>query len=193
MSSLRQQQKLATKQKLLKTAFDEFSTHGLLATKTLDIAKSAQVSHGLVFAHFPTKEALVLAVIDEFGMQLGHKLEHEIKRGTLEAVLTCHVKVLAEWEPFYRQLVLCGPHLPENIRAAIFTIQSGVAYYLEQALMITPKMPLHMVINCWLGLLHYYLANKDLFCPNGSLLATKGPELIQFYTHLVDGTTYEKM
>lgn len=183
----RQQQKLQTKQKLLKVAFEEFSLNGLMATKTLDIAKSAHVSHGAVFAHFPTKEALVLAVIDEFGFQLGYQLQNRLQIGTLEAVLSTHLQVLEQWEPFYRQLVICGPHLPEQVRAVIFNIQSGVAYYLQKALSPDCRVPLHLLVNCWFGLIHYYLANKDLFCPEGSLLKAKGKELIQFFITLVEG------
>jgi TetR/AcrR family transcriptional repressor of acrEF/envCD operon len=190
MTSLRQKQKQQTREKLLKVAFEEFSTTGLLATKTLDIAKSAHISHGAIFSHFPSKEALLLAVINEFGMQLGMQFQRQMKQGTIEAVLTVHLNVLEQWEPFYRQLVICGPHLPENIRTAIFNIQSGIAYYLEKALqnqLFASQAPIHLILNSWLGIVHYYLANRDLFCPNGSVLAAKGKELIDFFIKFLKG------
>lgn len=186
----RQQQKEQTKEKLLKTAFEEFSSGGFLATKTLDIAKSAKVSHGSIFVHFPTREALLLAVIHEFGMQLGTEFQKKIKEGSLEKVLTTHLNVLQEWELFYTQLVICGPHLPDEIRAEIFNIQSGIAYYLEKALShqkLAKDRPIHLIMNAWIGLVHHYLANRDLFSPNGSVIAAKGKELIKFFTHLVKG------
>lgn len=190
MKVKRQQQKVQTKEKLLKAAFERFSSDGLLATKTLDIAKSANISHGAIFAHFPTREALVLAVIDEFGMQLGIQFQLQMKQGTIEEVLTTHLDVLQQWEPFYRQLVICGPLLPEEIRASIVNIQSGIGFYLEKALSNQPftiQTPLYLILNTWLGLIHYYLANRDLFSPNGSVLSTKGPELIQFFINLTKG------
>jgi AcrR family transcriptional regulator len=130
----RQKQKQQTKEKLLKTAFEKFSSGGLLTTRTLDIAQSANVSHGAIFAHFPTREALLLAVIDEFGMQLGIQFQNQMKQGTLEEVLITHLNVIRKWEPFYMQLVICAPHLPQDIRTSIVNIQSGIAYYLEKAL-----------------------------------------------------------
>lgn len=187
---LRQKQKLETKNKLLHTAFHEFSRGGFLGTKTLDIAKSAHVSHGSIFVHFPTREALLLAVIHEFGMQLGSQFEKKIHEGTLEQVLTIHLKVLQKWEPFYTQLVVCGPHLPEEIRTEIFNIQSGIAYYLEKALInqkLDKKIPLHLVMNAWMGLIHYYLANRDLFTQKKSVLAAKGKELIKFFKKFLQG------
>ena len=186
----RQQQKEQTKERLLKTAFEEFSAGGLLATKTLDIARAANLSHGAIFVHFPTREALILAVIHEFGMQLGTEFQKSMTEGSFEAVLKTHLKVLQEWEPFYTQLVICGPHLPEEIRTEIFNIQSGIAYFMEKALAnqkISKQAPLHLIMNTWIGLVHHYLANRDLFAPNGSVLAKKGKELIQFFTHLIKG------
>lgn len=187
---VREKQKLETKKKLLDTAFHEFSRKGFLGTKTLDIAQSANVSHGSVFVHYPTKEALLLAVIQEFGMQLGTQFEKKIKEGTLEQVLTIHLNVLQKWEPFYTQLVICGPHLPEEIRTEIFNIQSGIAYYLEKALKnqkLDIKFPLHLMMNSWMGLVHYYLANRDLFTQKSSVLAAKGKELIQYFNQLING------
>lgn len=190
MASIRKEQKIKTKERLLRSAFELFSLEGLLATKTLDIAKAANISHGAVFAHFPTKEALLVAVIDEFGLQLGAQLQKEMQDLTIEAVLSTHIRVLEKWEPFYRQLVICAPHLPETIRVMIYNIQSGIAYYLQQAIakeQIRLAVPLHILLNAWLGLLHYYLENRELFVTSGSLLAAKGQELTYFYLKIVKG------
>ncbi|MCE5294291.1 MAG: TetR/AcrR family transcriptional regulator [Chlamydiales bacterium] len=186
MKNSRHDQKVQTKEKLLKTAYQEFSRKGLLATKTADIALAAGVAHGSLFAHFATREALILAVIDDFGMHLGLKFQDVMKEGSVEAVLKAHLDVLQEWEPFYIQLVICGPHLPAEIRASIVNIQSGIAFHIQNALSNNAfDAPLHLIVNTWLGLIHYYLANSDLFCPSGSILTAKGPELIQFFVKLV--------
>lgn len=192
----RQEQKQQTKERLLKSAFEEFSRGGILATKTVEIARAADISHGSIFAHFPTREALLLAVIDEFGMQLGMQFQSQMKQGSLEEVLTTHIKVLKQWEPFYTQLVISAPHLPLEIRTSIFNIQAGIAGYIEKALAnqdFAPQAPLHLILNTWLGLVHYYLANRDLFSVKGSVLKEKGPELIQFFINLIKGVSNEKM
>lgn len=190
MGSLRKEQKIKTKERLLRSAFEAFSIGGILTTKTLDIAKAANISHGAVFAHFPTKEALLTAVIDEFGLQLGSQLQKEMQELSVEAVLTTHLRVLEQWEPFYRQLVISAPHLPEAIRVMIINIHSGIAYYLQQAIAqegIRLAVPLHILLNTWLGLLHYYLENRALFVTEGSLLAAKGQELRYYFLKIIKG------
>lgn len=190
MASIRKEQKIQTKERLLRCAFEAFSIGGILTTKTLDIAKAANISHGAVFAHFPTKEALLTAVIDEFGLQLGSQLQKEMQDLSIEAVLKTHIRVLEQWEPFYRQLVISAPHLPETIRVTIFNIHSGIAYYLQQAIVqegIRLAVPLHILLNTWLGLLHYYLENRALFVTDGSLLAAKGQELTYFFLKIIKG------
>lgn len=187
---MRVQQKQQTRERVLEAAFEEFTRKGLLVTKTADIAKAAHVSHGSIFAHFPTRDALVLMVINQFGLHLGEELRKRMKVGSLESVLITHLKVLEKWEPFITQLVICGPHLPEDIRVAIFNIQSGIAFYLEQALAgmeFSSKVPRYLILNTWLGLIYYYLANRELFCPNGSVLAAKGKELVDFFIQLIKG------
>lgn len=49
---------------LLRTAFDAFREHGVGASLD-DIAKAAGVGSGTLYRHFPTRDDLVLAVIDE--------------------------------------------------------------------------------------------------------------------------------
>jgi hypothetical protein len=47
------------------------------------------------------------------------------------------------------------------------------------------KVPLHLLFNTWIGLLHHYLANRDLFVARGSVLKKHGPALIDHYLALL--------
>lgn len=62
------------RQRLLRAAAAAFSTGGYAATSIARIARAAEVSKSTVFHHFPSKEALYLAVIedavDDFGQRL---------------------------------------------------------------------------------------------------------------------------
>src|SRR3982074_3691208 len=90
-----------------------FARKAILHTTNADIAKSIRMSHGIVFLHFPTRDDLVIAVIDEFGRRLAvefrQAFEHDLG---LRAVLHAHLRVLAEFEPFYARLVIEAPLLP---------------------------------------------------------------------------------
>ncbi len=179
-------QKEQTRELLLNTAYIEFALKGFMATKTLDIAHAAGLSHGALFVHFSTREELLVKVIDEFGLRMGAKFQQLTpNKGTAEEVLTAHLKMIEEYESFYSRLVIEGPLLPCSVRNRIFMIQSGVAHHLEKAFVKSNKTtPIHLLLNSWLGLIHYYLANRDLFAPGKSVIATCGKELLHHFINI---------
>ena len=171
------EQKQQTYHHLLRVAFEAFSQRGFFITKTLDIARSADVSHGTLFVHFPTRDELLVKVIDEFGVRIGKRLQElAANRVTAEEILKAHLEVLKEHEGFYAHLVTEGPLLPYAARHRVFMIQAGIAHYLETV--IPKEMSLSFVLNSWLGLIHYYLANRDLFAPQGSVIDRCGQDLL---------------
>src|SRR5262245_65853314 len=52
---------------LLAKALEIFAEQGFHGTPTRELAKHAGVSEALVFHHFPTKDALIRALMDEVG------------------------------------------------------------------------------------------------------------------------------
>jgi AcrR family transcriptional regulator len=66
----RQQQKLQTKELLIQTAYEAFSVHGIKGTRMSDIAELASVSHGTVFLHFQSQEALIEDVVSIYGQKI---------------------------------------------------------------------------------------------------------------------------
>jgi AcrR family transcriptional regulator len=188
----RQMQKDQTRRHLIDTAIELFGSQGLTATTTVDIAKAAGVSHGTVFAHFSTQETLISAVIEEFGTRVCLRL-HELvaSNQTLRDVLKAHLKGLAEFEPFYTRLVIERRLLPPSARDTFVMIQSAISFHIAQAAEreilsgALESYPIHMLFNTWIGLIHYYLANDDLFAPEGSVLERYGQELIDHYLRLI--------
>lgn len=188
-------QKIQSREHILRIAYEEFSKSGIAKTSTLQLSQAAQVSHGSLFAHFPNRDSLVLAVIDQFGERLAETLHRAAEKcQSVKAILECHVAVLQEFEPFYTQLVMEGPLLPSDIRNAVFLIQSGIACFLERSFrqeLLMGKfhaIPVHLVLNTWLGLLHYYLIHRDKFANEGSVLKRHGPDLVNFMVNTVLST-----
>ncbi len=188
----RQLQKDQTREHLIETALEQFALQGLTTTRTADIARAAKVSHGTVFAHFATQEALLNAVIEEFGTRVSLRL-HELASGnsSLRDVLWAHLKGLTEFEAFYTRLVIENRLLPESARNAFTIIQSSISFHLSQAAEKEIKAgnvdpyPIHLLFNTWMGLIHYYLANNDLFAPERSVLERYGQELLEHYMRLI--------
>ena len=190
--SLRQIQKEQTRELLIETAIEEYGRHGFLSVTTADIAKASGFSHGTVFAHFGTQEALLETVIEVFGLRISRRL-HELAatRVGLRDVLCAHLEGLMEYEPFYTRLVTEGRLLPESARHTLIAIHSTISHHIGQAAEIEIQagtigpMPMHLLYNTWIGLIHYYLVNNDLFAPGESVLERYGIELLDHFMHLV--------
>lgn len=186
----RQMQKRETQSRIIETALKLFAENGFARTSTLAVAKEAKVSHGTIFAHFKTQEELLIAAISEFGDRINKRL-HELAGGRngLEEVLKAHLEGLAEFEEFYIRLVTEIRLLPVEVRDTFTIIQSAVSFHISQAYereeVSLKKLPVHMVFNGWIGLLHYYLGNNDLFSPGQSVLGRYGEELADYYIKLI--------
>ena len=62
---LSRQMKAESRSAIVAAALELFAKKGFSASTTEQIAKKAKVSKGLIFAHFPTKQDLLLAIINE--------------------------------------------------------------------------------------------------------------------------------
>jgi AcrR family transcriptional regulator len=191
----RQLQKDETRTALLKAAYDVFSARGIQAARMADIAKAAGVSHGTVFLHFPTQERLVTEVLEAYcGEIIQDTHRSAVSCRTLREFLDAHIAGIIRHEPFYTRLVIENRMLPEEARDAWTGLQSAVSFHFSQVLEREgteagvdgeTEMPLSLLFNTWMGLIHYYLGNGDLFAPEGGVLRRYGPALTNHYLKLI--------
>jgi AcrR family transcriptional regulator len=188
----RQKQKIATRGRLVNAAMALFARKGIAQTTTADIAKSIRMSHGNVFVHFPKRDDLVIAVIDEFGRRLAVEFRQVLEEDLgLRAVLRAHLRVLAEFEPFYARLVTEAPMLPPKVRSTLLMLHAAVSYRLflalerERKLGRARKIERALLFNTWIGLVHHYLVNRDMFANGDSVIAEHGESLVQHFMTLV--------
>ena len=189
---LRQRQKRRTRHRLLQQALRLFARDGIVATPTAELARAAGVSHGALFVHFGSRDELVAAAVEEFAGGVVRRI-HQLTEGSagVREVLEAHLEGLSEHEDFYVRLVMEGPVLPPYARSTLVGIQSAIAFHLEIAARRDlaagrlRRMELPLLFNTWLGLLHHYLSNRDLFAPGESVLARRGRELLDHYMSLI--------
>jgi TetR/AcrR family transcriptional regulator, cholesterol catabolism regulator len=62
----RQQQAAARREQLLSVALDLFAEKGVQGTTTRDIAQAAGITEGLIYHYFPSKTALLQAVVERY-------------------------------------------------------------------------------------------------------------------------------
>lgn len=188
----RQKQKSLTRKRLIEIAITKFGENGITTTRTADIAQAANVSHGTLFAHFSTQEDLLTAVVEEFGDRVTKRL-HELvdTSSSLFEVLQAHITGLIEFEPFYTRLVIERRLLPESVGNTYVMIQSTISFHISIAAQremeqgTIRKIPMHLIFNTWIGLIHYYITNSDLFSTDGSVLKQYSNELLQHYMSLI--------
>lgn len=187
-------QKENTRNKIIDTACRMFAEKGF-AVATSDIAKEAGISHGSIFVHFPTVNDLLIAVLSEFGRNIGLQLHSlaEAESGMAE-LLAAHLGVLREYEGFYTRFISEINLLPEEAKNTFAVIQSAAAFHFskvagsEKARGNIKEIPTHMLFNTWIGLVHYYLQNKVYFAPEGSVIDRYKQELIDTYLRLIKNT-----
>ena len=191
-AATRQEQKAATRDRLVNAAMALFARKGIVQTTTADIARSIRMSHGVVFLHFPKRDDLVIAVIDEFGRRLGVEFRQALEQDLgLRAVLQAHLRVLAEFEPFYARLVTEAPLLPPKVRSTLLMLHAAVSQRLFLALERERKagrarrFERPLLFNTWIGLVHHYLVNRDMFAAGDSVIAEQGDTLVQHFMTLV--------
>ncbi|MCP5101131.1 MAG: TetR/AcrR family transcriptional regulator, partial [Chloroflexi bacterium] len=142
--------------------------------------------------HFPTRENLIVTVVESFGTDLMQRT-HELatKSNGIRGVLAAHLACLQENEPFYARLISESATLPAAARHMLTGMQTAVSHHLFTAAQteiandtIRP-IKMHLLFNTWIGLLHHYLLNKELFAPGGSVIEAKGGELLTHYLDLI--------
>src|SRR5213076_995672 len=174
----RQEQKAATRDRLVNAAMALFARKGIVQTTTADIARSIRMSHGVVFLHFPKRDDLVIAVIDEFGRRLAVEFRQALEQDLgLRAVLQAHLRVLAEFEPFYARLVTEAPLL---LHAAM-SQRLFLALERERKAGRARRLERPLLFNTWIGLVHHYLVNRDMFAAGDSVIAEQGDTLVQHF------------
>lgn len=191
----REQQKLATREAIVAAAKELFARQGLLATTTAEIAAAAGVSHGTLFLHFPRREDLQREVIGLVGERIADALHRAAAGGAcLADILRHHLEAIAAEESFYRQLVIAAPLLGREARATLIGIQSAVAHHLFESKESSTKHPQQqwsqerrvLVFNTWIGLVHHYIVNADLFAPEKSVVEEWGEKLIAHFVEMAE-------
>lgn len=188
----RREQKENTRAGLVHEAERLFAAKGISNTTTADIAKSLKVSHGTLFIHFPTREDLIKAVVDEFGerlsMALGQRCSADLK---LRELLKAQITVLADFEDFYMRLISESLALPPHIRSIVYAMNASLSYRFYRAAKVemdkglVKKMTQVQLFNTWMGLVHYHIMNRDLFSEKIPILNEVGEDLLRHFFHLI--------
>lgn len=187
----RQIQKEATRRRILQAAYDVYSEEGFGAA-TNSIARAANIAHGSIFVHFPTVEDLKISLLEQFGSDFNKELHNMSENcASLKEFLDTHILIIMKHQRFYQRLIAESSYLPGQVKYIYVSIQSTVSFHMSKILEKSQAegkikiLPLYFIFNTWLGLLHYYIANQELFGPEGTVFTEHKEELVRNFMDLL--------
>ena len=154
--------KVATRDRILHAALVVFARKGYHRAVVDDIVRASRTSKGAVYHHFPNKEALFLALVDEFSARLAESVAAAIggahgALGKVEAALRSGLETFARHRELARILLLesvsLGPAY-ERKRADIHgRFADLIRAYLDQAAAegSIPPLDTRVATLAWLG------------------------------------------
>lgn len=193
----RKDQREQSMQDILEATLALVRKNGFVATNTIDIAKKAGVSNGLIFSHFKTRDGLIQAVISDFESRYIKKFNscHD-PLGSLLKTLESHLEAIKEDEKVYTWLILENHTLPSQSRAAFLMCQNTINTKILPSIANNAQGKTaenKMLLITWNALVTYFLTNHDLYAPKGSVVDEKGKEIMSFFLAIAGGKENEKM
>jgi AcrR family transcriptional regulator len=151
-----------TRDKILHAALEVFARKGYHRAVVDDIVRASRTSKGAVYHHFPNKEALFLALVDEFSTRLAESVAAAIADahgalGKVEAALRSGLETFARHRGLARILLLeavsLGPAY-ERKRAEIHgRFADLIRGYLDEAVAegSIPALDTRVATLAWVG------------------------------------------
>lgn len=155
-------EKSATRERILKAALEVFATKGYHRAIVDDIVRLSGTSKGAVYHHFPNKEAVFLALVDEFAGALARAVATAIgaRHGALakvEGALTAALETFAHHERLARLILLeavsLGPAYQKKRAEVHDHFATLIQGYLDEAVAerSIPGLDTRVATLAWLG------------------------------------------
>jgi AcrR family transcriptional regulator len=154
-----------TRDKILQAAREVFAEKGYHRALVDDIVRASQTSKGAVYHHFPNKEALFLALVDEFAGRLAEAVAAAIGRahgalGKVEAAVTAGLETFARHRDLARILLLesvsLGPAYQSKRQEVHGRFAALIQAHLDEAAAegSIPPVDTRVATLAWLGALN---------------------------------------
>jgi AcrR family transcriptional regulator len=154
--------KIATRERILRAALEVFARKGYHRAVVDDIVRASETSKGAVYHHFPNKEAIFLALVDDFAARLADAVARAIAGshgalGKVEAALRAGLETFARNRDLARLLLLealsLGPAYEIKRTEIHERFAALIGGYLDQAVEegAIPKLDTRVATLAWLG------------------------------------------
>jgi AcrR family transcriptional regulator len=179
--------RMATRERILQAALQVFAEKGYHRGAVDDIVRVSRTSKGAVYHHFPNKEALFLALIDELSACLATAVTGAIQTsrgavGKVEAALRAGLQTFAQHRELARILLLEPVTLGKAYEAKRAEVHGRFAALIQASLDQAvaegsiPPLDTRVATLAWLGALHEVVI-QSLQSDEPELLARAVPAL----------------
>ncbi len=155
----------ATRDRILQAALQVFAEKGYHRALVDDIVRVSRTSKGAVYHHFPNKEALFLALVDEFSGRLAAAVAEAIEGaegalGKVQAALTAGLETFARHRQLAHLLLLESVSLGPAYQAKRLEVHDRFAALIRERLDEAvaegsiPDIDTRVATLAWLGALN---------------------------------------
>lgn len=154
------------KELILEAALNEFVDRGYADVQVNEIAHQADTSPGFVFFHFPSKERIFLALMDQLAVYVEQKVLAAIEdkatgmlrvEAALEACLAAFSKHRRHTKILMVQAIALGPAFDAKCREIQTRFARHIQGFLEEAVMLQqiPPVDSEVVAAAWTGAIYH--------------------------------------
>ena len=154
-----------TRERILDAAMSIFSAKGFHDTKLDEIVREASISKGSIYFHFPNKEKLFIALVDQFADLIERRAKEAIDKETrgiirvqaaLEAVLETFGKYRVPAKLLLVQAVGLGSVFERKRLEVNDRFARLIGAYLDEAVADGSIAPVntHIVSHAWMGAIY---------------------------------------
>jgi len=154
-----------TRGRILDAALDLFSREGYHSSRMDDIVSEAKVSKGSIYFHFPNKEQLFLALVDQFAdlieRNVNEAIEQEAEgidrvRAAISSVLTTFAKYRRPAKLLLVQAVGLGTIFEQKRQAIHERFARIIQTFLNEAVAQGDIEPVntHVAAHAWMGAIY---------------------------------------
>ena len=154
----------STRERILNAALNIFSRKGYHDTRLDEIVDESHTSKGAIYFHFPNKERLFIALVDQFADLLERRVTEAIQEETgMERVSLALETVIATFGKYRRpakillvQAVGLGAIFEEKRNEVNDRFADLIAGYLQEAINLSDILPvdIEVVSYAWMGAIY---------------------------------------
>jgi AcrR family transcriptional regulator len=163
--ALKPDENAGTRERILDAAVDVFANKGFHATRMDEIVDHSKTSKGAIYFHFPNKEKLFLALVDQFANLLERRVKDAIQkekagmnrvRVAIETCLDTFGKYRRPAKILLVQAVGLGAAFEDKRNAIYDRFARLIASYLKEAIKLGEIEPVNteVISLAWMGAIY---------------------------------------